>query len=89
MGMRPGRRRLKGPKVSGKWTAKLRRSGGDGFDSDYARSRRLKNELARDMFFEGALLGGGYHTPGPLGELARVWHEQAEEKKRLNRKRKR
>lgn len=86
MGMTPGRKRLKGPKVSGKWTAKLKRTGDDeGWDSDYARSRRLENQLARDIWFEEKM-GGGYHTPGMMSELFDTFHESSQRKKRANRR---
>ena len=78
--------RLKGPRVSGKWGAKLRPTGDDdGWDSDWARSQRLLNELARNMWFEEKMKGA-YHSPGMMGELFNSFHEQAQRKKRANRR---
>jgi hypothetical protein len=87
MGMRPGRKRLKGPKVSGKWKSKLRRSGEkEGWNSDYARSQRLLNDMARNMWFEKYGVGGGWSSPGMMAEMFDTIHESAQRKHRANRR---
>jgi hypothetical protein len=81
MGMKPKKRT-----VDAAWVAKLRRTGDDdGWDSDFARGRRLENRMANDMWFEEEM-GGGYYSPGPMGDMADYFWQQAERKKRANRR---
>ena len=88
MAMMPGKTPLRGPVVNAAWTTRLNPTGDeDGWDSDYAKNRRLLNELARNMWFEDELMGGAYHSPGQMNAMFRLFRNSSDRKRATNMRR--